>query len=449
MLNRNRVHKLPGLTKRKIPREGAIIASLDVGAAKTVCIIARITPFGDGTLDCDIIGAGHFGATLSEDDQNHLHHQRPDYRVPQSFAQREQAIRSAIEAAEAMAGERITDVHMCVPSHSIACARVGVDLDIGGGFVTSDDILDSLVEGSALTTPDGCEALHTVPIAYAIDGEMVGTDPRGLRGNRLTTYILGINAQANSLATLSAAVESAGLKVSSFIAAPLATSEAVLVDDEKELGVLAIDIGAHAVGYALYTDGRMAGCGGCLPGAGFVTRDIAEAFSTPLTHAERQKILHGTVLTSAGDDHRFVDMVGFTDTDPRMRVSRADMTQIILPRMEELYEALTRKLVGDGLDLSALRRVVISGGGSQLHGLCEHAEKVFSMKARVAKPVGLDGHPEALTGPAFASAIGVLHFLSRLWGPETLFAEITKSEGEGTAQRSRAHTGNGRRRLRF
>jgi len=463
VFGRNRLHKLPGLSRRKIPREGIIVASLDVGAAKTVCFIARLTPFGDGSIECDVIGAGHFGARLNGEhptrnawSEHGLHTAniettpKPDYRLPPSLAHRERAIRSAVDAAEAMAGERITEVHVCVPAQALVCVRVGVDLAIAGGFVTSDDIRDSVLEGSTLTAAQGCTALSVAPIAYAIDGERVGIDPRGLRGQTLTTYVLGVNAQTNAIGTLTAAVESAGLKVASFIAAPIASSEATLIDDEKDLGVLAIDIGAHATGYALYTEGRLTGCGGCLPGAGFITRDIAEAFSTPLNHAERQKILHGTVLSSAGDDHRFVDMIGFTADDPRARVSRADMTEVIQPRMEEIYEALTNKLVSDQLDLSSLRRVVFTGGGSQLHGVCDHAERAFSMKARIGKPGGLDGLPEALTGPAFSAGLGVLHHLARLWGPAAPFAEADSSETMTPATGTQGSvSGGGWKRLRF
>ncbi|MEL6790412.1 MAG: cell division protein FtsA [Pseudomonadota bacterium] len=447
MFGHRQQNPLPGLTRPKIPRDGSLVASLDVGAAKTVCFIARMTPVDIGPLDCEIIGAGHFGAPLdgSPADEGMS---RPDYRMPPSFAARERAIRHSVDAAEAMASERIEAVHVSVPAQSISCVRVAVDLDVSGGFVTAEDITDSLAEGVSLTTPDQCTSLHVSPIGYAIDGEMVGTDPRGMRGRRLTTFMLGINASENTLSTLRAVVEAAGLEVLGFIAGPLAGSEAILIDDEKDLGVLALDLGAHAVGYSLFSEGRMAGCGGCLPGAGFITRDISSAFSTPLAYAERQKILHGTVFGGAGDEHRFVDMAGFTPTDPRTRISKADMTDVIVPRMEEIYEAVTRKLVTDQLDLDRLRRIVLTGGGSQLHGLCEHVERAFSMKARLGRPDALHGLPEALTGPAFAVGVGVLRYLACLWGTDALYPEIDRLPSDLRARSARA-AGAGWRRLRF
>lgn len=447
MFRHRQKNPLPGLNRPKIPRDGCLVASLDVGAAKTVCFIARMTPVGTGPLDCDIIGAGHFGAPLDGTAPSG-DKPRPDYRTPPSFAARERAIRYAVDAAEAMASERIDAVQVCVPAQAITCVRVAVDLDVSGGFVTADDITDSLAEGVSLTTPDQCTSLHVSPIGYAIDGEMAGTDPRGMRGRRLTTFMLGINASENTLSTLRAAVEAAGLEVAGFIAAPLAGSEAILIDDEKDLGVLALDLGAHAVGYSLFADGRMTGCGGCLPGAGFITRDLSSAFSTPLAHAERQKILHGTVFGGAGDDHRFVDMVGFTPTDARARVSRADMTEVIVPRMEEIYEAVSRKLVSDQLDLESLRRIVVTGGGSQLHGLCDHVERAFSMKARLGRPDALPGLPEALTGPAFAVGVGVLRYLARLWGDKAIYPEIDRLQSNQATRHGRAAAG-GWRRLRF
>lgn len=421
--------------RRKLPRDGDIVAVLDIGAAKSVCFIARVTPVADGSVDADIIGAGHYGARpqTQHHDKNYMaaQEQGAPLRQSGSLAAREKAVRAAVEAAETLAGERISEVHICVPGHALQSRHVGVDLDIAGGFVTGDDIADSLSEGAGLLTPEGAVCLHALPTGYMIDGDDVGTDPRGLRGSVLTTRMLGIHASENTLANLESVVENAGLCVASWVAAPLACARSVLVDDEKELGVLVIDFGAHGISYTVYHDGRPTGCGGISPGAGYVTRDIAQCFSTPIAHAERQKILHGTLLNSAGDEHRFVDMLPIVAGDAKTRVSRADLTSVITPRIEEIYENLIQKIINDGANLSDLRRVVITGGGSQLEGLREHAERIFAMKARLGRPLDIAGAPEALTGPAFSVSAGAIQEVSDRYGYHVDFPETENLQQSG------------------
>jgi len=430
--------------RRKLPREGAVIATLDVGAAKTVCFIARVMPVTDGTVDCDIIGAGHYGGRQRNELQGRvIDNTSADQKITQrmqSATVREKAIRGAVEAAESLAGERISDVHVTVPGNVIQSRHIGVDLDVAGGFVTGDDITDSLNEGARLITPDGSVSLHTLPTSYSLDGENVGTDPRGMRGSVLTTRMLGVHASENTLGNLQGFIENAGLNVASWIAAPLSMARAVLVDDEKELGVLVIDIGANGVSYTVYHDGRPIGSGGIVPGSAYITRDLAQAFSTPIAHAERQKILHGTVLASTGDDHRFVDMVPFAGNETKSRVSRADMTAVIMPRMEEIYECLIAKIIADGCALNHLRRVVITGGGSQLEGVREHAERIFAMKARLGKPLYIEGAPEALSGPAFSACAGALQEVTDSFGQHLDFPE-TENHGANTSLRAAGGVG--------
>lgn len=426
---RNR-HTFTPRKRRKLPREGTIVAALDIGAAKTVCFIARLMPVSDGSVDCDIIGAGHYGARVVAPASPEAHGAPRDDKAAtgasqrgHSIAAREIAIRGAVEAAENLAGERIREVHVAIAGDALHSRHIGVDLDIAGGFVTADDIADSLDEGAGLMTPEGAFLLHALPTGYAIDGEDVGTDPRGLRGQRLTTRMLGIHAGENTIANLQGVIENAGLTVASWISAPLVMARAVVVDDEKDLGVLVIDIGARNVAYTLYHEGRPTGCGGVIPGAGHITRDLAQAFSTPLAHAERQKILHGSVLSSTGDDHRLVDMLPLAGGEARSRVSRTDITAVVVARMEEIYQTLVEKIIADQCDLSNLRRMVITGGASQMEGIREHAERVFSMQARLGRPLDIEGAPEALSGPAFSVCAGALREVADGYGQHMDFPE--------------------------
>ncbi len=421
---------LTSLKQRKLPREGALIAALDMGAAKTVCFIARLMPINDGSVDCDIIGAGHFGAHAQKSAFENRTDADPHHTQDSvSFQAREKAVRNAIEAAETMAGERISEIHVAVPGAKIHCRHIGVDLDIAGGFVTGDDIADSLHEGARLITPEGARCLHVMPTGFSVDSENLGTDPRGMRGQSLTTRMLGVYSSESHLANTAAIIESAGLRPASFVAGPLMMARSVVVDDEKELGVLVINIGAQSIEYAVYSDGRPTGCGGVKVGAANITRDIAQCFSTPIAHAERQKILHGTILSSSGDEHRFVDFIPLTNDEQANRVSRADLTSVILARMEEIYEIALGRIIADQCAIQHLRRVVITGGGSQLDGLREHAERVFSMKSRLGRPLNIDGAPEALSGPSFSTCAGTLDYVARSYHLRPEFPETQNVGG--------------------
>jgi len=371
---------------RKLSREGALIAAIDIGTAKTVCFIARILPMSDGSVDCDIIGAGHYGAIARQHNDLNVNHDNyvndQNLKGASSFLDREKAIRHAIDAAESMAGERIHEVHVSISGAQLQCRHVGVDLDVAGGVVTADDVAESLYEGGRIITPEAARCLHIIPTSYRLDGEEVGTDPRGLYGQELTTRMLGVHVRENYLTNIKGLVEGAGLKVASFVAAPLMMAQSTLVEDEKELGVFALDIGSRCVDYTIYNEGRPQGCGGIKLGSNHITRDIAQGFSTPIVHAERQKILHGTVFYSAADEHRLVDMIPLTKEDKQLRITRADLTRVIVPRLEEIYERLSAQIVADQCALKNCRRIVITGGGAQLNGIVEHAERIFGMKAK-------------------------------------------------------------------
>ncbi len=443
MISIGKKSAFPGRRPRKLPRDGAVVATLDIGAAKTACFIARVMPgamgpSGTSEIDCDITGGGIYGAQAVTGSRK--------AGALGGLTAREEAIRSAIEAAETVAGERVDTVHVCVPGQAIRYTHVGIDLDIASGFVTADDIVESLQAGAELMTPQGAHLLHAIPVSYAVDGELAGTDPRGLRAQRLTTRLMGVHTSQTTTANLQAVVENAGLSVGSFLATPLMMARSVLVEDEKDLGVLVIDIGAQNVSYAVYQDGRPAGCGGIVPGAGHISRDIAQAFSTPIAHAERQKILHGTVFTSSADEHRFVDMIPMAGGEERQRVPRAELANVIMPRLEEIYETLMARIVEDQCPINHLRRVVLTGGGSQLEGVREHAERVFAMKARLGKPMMINGAPEAMTGPAFSACAGAVEEVSESYGtlkdfPETGVRSVSADYRQNASQNRVANIG--------
>ena len=374
-------------------REEALFAALDIGASKVSCIIAR--PAASESIRAEIIGVGHYGLAARS-------------KGAPSADQLEIGIRNAVDAAERMAGERINKVWLSAPGRFLRTRRIGVDLEISGGIVTEEDVDDALNEGAEISTAQDCAAIHALPIGFRVDGEEIFSDPVGLSGATLFAEMLGIGVRHSVLDNYSALVERCGLRAEEFVAGPLAAAEATLFDDEKELGVALIDIGASSTGYAVYDGGFLVDCGGIPVGGGHITKDIAQIFGAPLAQAERIKTVQGAALIGPGDEHRIVDFPQLGADGDRLRASRADLCEVIISRMEEIFELVAQKLPEDAIHKTMLRRVVITGGGSLLVGAREIAERSLSMKCRLGRPVGVAGAPDATSAPGFAVCAGLL-----------------------------------------
>lgn len=320
----------------------------------------------------------------------------------------ETGVRNAVEAAERMAGEHVGRVLVAVPGKHVRGRRIGVDIELAGGVVAQEDVDDCLSEGAKIATPPDCAPLVALPIGYRVDGEDGVSDPIGLSGGILSTQMFAAGARQSYLDNLADLIERCDLKVEDFAAAPHAAAEAVLLDDEKELGVVLIDIGASATGFAVYDNGALVECGGVPVGAGHITRDIAQIFGAPLAHAERVKTLYGSALMGPGDEHRFIDFPQLGVAGETARASRADICEVILPRLEEIFELVSQQLPDDGMRRSGLRRAVLTGGGSLLVGAREVAERSLGMKSRLGRPAAIPGSPEAASAPGFAVCAGLI-----------------------------------------
>jgi len=376
-------------------KEDGLVAAIDIGASKVACFIARIVADSGHAPHAEIIGVGHRGVASG-------------LKSGVTTEQIENSVRSAVDAAERMAGVRINRVSVGVAGRFLRTRRIGVDLEVGGGYITEEDIADSLAEGVSVVATPECSALHAIPIEFKVDGEEFVDDPVGLNGDNLSTEMFGVGARQSVLDNLSSLIERCGLIADDFAAAPFAAAEAVLLEDEKELGVVLIDIGAASTGYAVYDNGVLVNCGGIGIGSGHITKDIAQIFGTPLAQAERVKTLHGAALIGPGDEHRFVDFPQLGIAGEIARASRADLCEVIIPRMEEIFEMVAEKLPDDGLRGSGLRRTVITGGGSLLVGAREIAERSLSMKSRLGRPMNIAGAPEAAGAPGFAVCAGLI-----------------------------------------
>jgi cell division protein FtsA len=380
-------------------RDMELVAAVDVGASKAICLIAHLAPAADGRKASEIVGVGLHGVAAAE-------RLRPGEAA-------EHALRAALDAAERMAGERVRSTISAVNGRFLHGRRVGSEIDLSDGRVAQEDIDECLKAGGEAVAQEGFEPLHAGPVRFLVDGEEAGANPVGLAGGCLIAEIFGVAARASRLTNDDSLIERCGLKVEARYPAPAAAAEAVLIDDEKELGAILIDIGASSTGLAVFERGALVDCGGVSVGGDHITRDLAQIFGSPIAQTERIKTLYGSALAGAGDEHKLIDFPQLGDPDDIHRVSRAEVSAVITPRLEEILELATRRLNADTRARHGVRRVVLTGGGSLLVGARETAERVLGLKARLGRPAPLSGAPDAATAPQFAVCAGLIELAAR------------------------------------
>ena len=346
------------------------------------------------------------------------------------------AILAAVSAAEELAGERLRAVVANISAGRPVSRMFGVEVQIDGHEVGDADL--RRVYGHGLTRGEGEDRalIHCIPIAYNIDGNRGIHDPRGLYGQRLGVDIHLVSAEAGALKNLTTCVSRCHLDIEDIVVSPYAAGLACLVEDEIDLGTTVIDMGGGTTSVAVFYDGHVVLTDVVALGGEHVTKDIARGLSTPLVHAERMKLLYGSVLPSPSDEHELIDvpLVGEEDRNQPNHVPRSLLVGIIRPRLEEILEHVRDRLAASGMSRLAGRRMVLTGGASQLAGTRELATLMLDKQVRLGRPMRINGLAEAASGPAFSTAAGLLRFaLERHGQPD--FAARGGAEPNGTLGR--------------
>ena len=374
---------------------GNLVAALDVGTTKCVCFIARV----QNGRSLRVIGIGH-------QESRGL---RNGAIVDMEAA--ETAILNAVHTAEQMAGETIRQLVVNVSGGHPLSHRVTTDVAISGAEVADTDVRRALSQGRSQFAPNGRQMLHFIPLGYRVDGNRGVRDPRGMFGHRLGVDMHVVTAEAGPLRNLITCIGRAHLDVDSLVVSPYASGLACLVEDEIDLGVTLVDMGGGTTSIAVFYDGSVVHTD-CLPvGGSHVTSDIARGLSTPINHAERLKTLHGSCMPSAADQREILTVPPIGDDNPNhaQHVPKAYLVGIIQPRLEETFEMIRARLEASGFDRTAGRRVVLTGGASQLQGTRELAAVILDKQVRMARPTGVVGLSDSTSGPAFATCAGLLH----------------------------------------
>lgn len=372
------------------------VAALDVGSSKVCCFIARQTDEGG----VRVVGIGHQVSTGLK------------AGAVVDMEETETSIRTAVDAAERMAGAPIDEVYVNLTLSDIRSDGFAVEVAVEGHEIGSADILNVLDRGREAFDAHGREIIHALPISYAVDDAVGVREPRGLIGERLGVDMHVVTAAASPIRNLEACVARGHLRVAGFVASPYAAGLSSLVEDEKDLGVVLVDMGGGTTSIAVFIDGAMAYTAVIPVGGNHVTNDIARGLLTPVAHAERMKTLFGSALPSASDDREIIDVpqVGENDVDSMSRIPRSMLTGIIRPRLEETFELVRDCLVESGFDHMAGRRVVLTGGAAQLPGTRDLASRVLDKRVRVGQPLTVSGLADVTQGPAFSTCAGLLTY---------------------------------------
>ncbi|HEX7777099.1 MAG TPA: cell division protein FtsA [Parvibaculum sp.] len=401
------------------------IAALDVGSSKISCFIAKIEPgrLNNGHAPVRVIGIGHQVSRGI----------RAGTVVDMDAA--EEAIRIAVDAAERMAGVTIKDVVVGVSGAEPKSQTVGVKAPVSGPEVNDADCTRLIGYAQSNFQPEGRDVLHAIATNYSVDASRGVRDPRGMFGEKLGVDVHMVSVQRGPLRNLELCIERCHLSVSSIAVSPYASGLASLVEDEMDLGVAVIDMGGGTTSLAVFFEGAMVYCDSVSIGGNHITNDIARGLSTPLAHAERMKTLYGSALASPSDEREMIDVpqVGESDADSANHIPRSMLTGIIQPRLEETFELVRDRLEASGYGRVAGRRIVLTGGASQLNGARELAARMLDKQVRVGQPIRLTGLAEATGGPAFSTCAGLLTY-AQISPVETAGAEGESEGGAGRGQ---------------
>jgi len=373
-----------------------LIAALDIGSSKICCFLAH--PQNDGGVR--VVGIGHHASKGV----------RGGAVIDMDAAQN--ATLTAVSAAEELVGERIREVVVNVSGGNVSSETYKVEIPISGREINEADMRRALAQGNYIRHEADYEVLHSLPVGYSLDSTRGIRDPRGMFAESLGVDINVISARTSTLRNLANCLARCHLDIEIAVAAPYASGLACLVEDEIDLGVTIVDMGGGTTTIAVFYDGEVIHADSIPIGGQHVTSDIARGLSTSLSHAERMKTLYGSSIPSPSDERELIDvpLIGEENNNQPNHVPRSLLNGVIRPRMEETFELVRSRLEVAGMDRVAGRRLVLTGGASQLQGARELATLVLEKQVRMGRPMRISGLAEATSGPAFSTCAGLVRF---------------------------------------
>lgn len=372
-------------------RENHLFTGLDIGTSKVVAMIGEMTP--EGYLN--VVGVG-------------VHPSRGLKRgVVVNIDSTVQAIQRAVEEAELMAGCDIHSVYAGIAGSHIRSLNSHGIVAVRDNEVSEKDVARVVDAAKAVAIPADQKILHILPQEFIIDHQESIREPIGMSGVRLEARVHIIAGGVSATQNVIECVRRCGLEVEDIILEQLASSAAVLLDDEKELGVCLVDIGGGTSDIAVFTQGAIRHTA-VIPIAGDqVTNDIAVALRTPKQHAEEIKIKHGCALTQLASMEDFIEVAGVGDR-PARKLTRKTLSEVIEPRYEELFNLIQTELRRSNFEELISSGIVLTGGSANMPGVIELAEEIFHVPVRLGLPQNVKGLTDVAKDPLYATGVGLL-----------------------------------------
>jgi cell division protein FtsA len=375
------------------PNDQPLIAALDIGSSKVSALIAA----RDGEDRIRVLGTG----------------QRESRGVKRGYItdieKSEFAVREAVELAERMSGVTIDHVWASYGAGGLTSEIANIEVELGGHQIEPSDIEQLLSQGRAALDRGDKMVLHAHPALYTIDGAQEVQQPVGLHADRLGVDIHVIAADPAPLRNVDYIIRAAHLGVKAIVASPIASGIACLSEEERDLGVALVELGAGVTNVSLHYGGILVGLRSIPLGAKDISDDIAATFGVNRRDAERLKCFYGSAMTSPRDNHELIDanQAGGEDASEPVRITRAQLMTVIRHRVEELTNEIDKALKSLGFSGPVGRPVVLTGGGAELKNIADYMQGVLGRTVRVGRPRVLPGLPDAHSGPAFSTLVGL------------------------------------------
>jgi cell division protein FtsA len=370
-----------------------LIVGLDIGTSKVVAIVGEISP----DHEIEVIGIGSSrsrglkkGVVVNIESTVH-------------------SIQRAIEEAELMAGCEIHSVYAGIAGSHIRSLNSHGIVAIRDQEVSVNDVDRVIDAARAVAIPADQKILHILPQEFVIDNQEGIKEPIGMSGVRLEAKVHMVTGAVSAAQNIVKCVRRCGLEVDDIILEQLASSYAVLTDDERDLGVCLVDIGGGTTDLAVFTDGSIHHTA-VIPIAGDqVTNDIAVALRTPTQHAEDVKVRYACALTQLANPDETIEVPSVGDRPPR-RLARQTLAEVVEPRYEELFNLVQAELRRSGYEDMIAAGIVLTGGSSKMEGVVELAEEIFHMPVRVGMPQHVSGLGDVVRNPIYSTGVGLLLF---------------------------------------
>lgn len=371
------------------------ICAIDMGTTKVCTIVGRAEPSGVRILGLGVEPARGLRKGVVVD----VH-------------EATRAVAASVEKCEQEASMPLTRAYVGIAGRHISSVNSRGSITLSGRVVAAEDVRRAMEAARAIAVPHDREILHCIPRGYVLDGQDGVSDPLDMTGSRLEVETHIVTAAQASVTNLVRSVEGARVEVVDLVLEPLAAAEVVLTPAEREMGVLLADIGGGTTDLAIFHEGSVTYTQVLEVAGSHLTHDLAVGLRCPYTAAEEVKLRYGSALSGHASENEMIEVGGFGE-EPRQKVPRRLVAEILEARAEEILSLVLRELRRAGYDGYLAAGVVLTGGTAQLPGLRELAQRTLRLPVRIGYPMGTEGLVGPVRSTAFATSVGLVH-----WGSQ-------------------------------